>query len=318
MKIGVSGACGQLGSAIVAELAKQCEHQIVGISRTPQNVCGADVVRFADYDRPESLPAAYADLDRLLIIPTSDLRRGYREVQTLTAIDAAVDVNVGHISLLSLAGTREARMPEVWSSHYVAEQWLIRTSSEWSILRANCYAEAFWLEVQALFAEGVIRGLSESRVAFVSREDVARAAAGLLLGNGHAGAIYNATGPVSLSGVERTEIVHAVTGRPFQYDVVPENRFRAILAGMGLSPAFIESMVSVQSCFARGGFDIVTGDVLQLTGRQPLALETALCRVSGFADCGMHEAWAPSRFRRTPDAVPDAAVCRPGNGRVTV
>ncbi len=46
---------------------------------------------------------------------------------------------------------------------------------------------------------GVLPGLGENRVAFVSRDDLAAAAAGIL-GEGDAGAIYNATGPAQLRG----------------------------------------------------------------------------------------------------------------------
>jgi NAD(P)H dehydrogenase (quinone) len=44
------------------------------------------------------------------------------------------------------------------------------------------------------WARSVLTGLSENRAVFVARDDVA-AAAGILIGDGHAGAIYNATGP---------------------------------------------------------------------------------------------------------------------------
>ena len=56
----------------------------------------------------------------------------------------------------------------------------------------NFYAESFVQQAQASLAQGVLTGLAANRVAFVARGDVAAAAAGILIGDGHAGAIYNA------------------------------------------------------------------------------------------------------------------------------
>src|SRR5690554_6513673 len=123
MKIGVSGASGQLGAATVREL-KARGARVVGISRTPKAVQGADEARFGDYDRAESLAAAYAGLDSVLIIPTTDLRPGIRGKQNVTAIDAAVAAGVGRTVFVSSAGTRDVPEPDVWASYYAAEQRL--------------------------------------------------------------------------------------------------------------------------------------------------------------------------------------------------
>jgi hypothetical protein len=68
------------------------------------------------------------------------------------------------------------------------------------------------------FVTGVITGLGEERVAYTSRDDVAAAAAGILLRQGHAGAISNATGPVAVTGAGRAALLlltmwHAIKKR---------------------------------------------------------------------------------------------------------
>src|SRR5476649_776789 len=71
MKIGVSGASGHLGKAVVSELLQRGgSHEVVAISRTPDSVPAPAQGRFGDYDQPENLAKAYAGLDRLLIITT--------------------------------------------------------------------------------------------------------------------------------------------------------------------------------------------------------------------------------------------------------
>ena len=71
----------------------------------------------------------------------------------------------------------------------------------------------------------MLTGLAENRVGFVSRGDAAAAAAGILIGDGHAGAIYNATGPERLSGAERAPVIAEISGEvmravPFDDELV--------------------------------------------------------------------------------------------------
>ena len=272
MRIGVSGASGQLGAATVAELVRRGGHDIVGISRSPERVSAPVEGRLGDYDRPETLAAAYAGLDRLLLIPTSEMAPGRRAGQSL----AAVAAGVGHIVLMSSAGTREAEEPDIYASYWAAEQRLMRAAPRWTILRMNYYAESFLQEAQMSLAGGVLTGLGENRVAFVSREDVAAAAAGLLATEGHAGAIYHATGPASHTGAERAALVAEASGRPFSFLVLPEPVLRQGLEQAGLPAPVVGAVLSIQEKFVQGGFDIVTGDVERLAGRRPRELQDLL------------------------------------------
>lgn len=277
MKIGVSGASGKLGSATIAALQGLASgHGIVGVSRTPEALPSTVEARFGDYDQPDSLASAYAGLDRLLIIPTTDMRPGQRTVQHLAAVDAAVAAGVGHVSLMSSAGTRRAEEPDIWGCYFPAEQRLMRTAGAWSILRMNFYAEAFVQEVRSALDRGAIAGIGDGRVGYVSRDDLARAAAGLLTGDGHDGAIYTGTGPESLSGAERAAVAGAVAGRPLRYVELTEEAFRAALAQAGLPPPIVAVVVSIRTRFAMGGFDIVTGDIERLSGRRPRSLRDVL------------------------------------------
>src|SRR5258708_19037984 len=202
MQIGVSGGRGHSGKAAVAELVQRSGgHEVVGISRTPETITAPAQGRVGDYNQPESLAEAYADLDRLLIIPSLDA--GKRGAQNVAAIDAAVKAGVKHIVFMSAAGARQAEGPVLGTPYWWGEQHLIATAPAWTILRMNFYAESFAQQAQMSLAQGVLTGLAENRVAFVARGDVAAAAAGILIGDGHAGATYNATAPQRLSGAQR-------------------------------------------------------------------------------------------------------------------
>ena len=265
MKIGVSGASGHLGRAVVSELLQRADgHEIVAITRTPETVSGPAQGRFGDYNRPESLAEAYAGLDRLLIIPTLDA--GKRGAQNVAAIDGAVRTGVKHIVFISAAGARQEE-PALGVPYWWGEQRVIATAPAWTILRMNFYAESFVQQAQASLAQGVLTGLAENRVAFVARGDVAAAAAGILIGDGHAGAIYNATGPERLSGAERAALIAEITGRPLAFLAITEKQLRAGLTQAGLPVEVVNIVISIQASFTAGAFDIVTGDIERLGGR---------------------------------------------------
>jgi NAD(P)H dehydrogenase (quinone) len=277
MKIGVSGASGHLGRAVVSELlSRPGGHEVVAITRTPETVSAKAEARFGDYDRPESLAEAYAGLDRLLIITTVDPVPGKRGAQNVAAIDAAVKAGVKHIVFMSAVGTRQEDEPARGASYWRGEQHLIATAPAWTILRMNFYAEAFLQLAQAALGQGALTGLAENQAAFVARDDVAAAAAGILIGDGHAGAIYNATGPERLSGAERAGLIAEITGRPLAFRIITEAQLRAGLTQAGLPAGAVNTVVSIQASFAAGAFDIVTGDVERLGGRPPTPLRDVL------------------------------------------
>ena len=276
MNIGVSGASGKLGQAMVRELqARNKGHKIVAISRTPKNSDGVEG-REGDYDKPGTLATAYAGLDKVILIPTGDLRPGMRGSQNEAAIAAAVAAGVKHIVLLSAAGTREQAEPAIGASYWRGEQALIKSAPQWTILRMNYYAEALADEAKQSAASGALTGLAENKVAFVSREDVAAAAAGIVLTEGHSGAIYNATGAKSYTGAERAGLVSEILGTQIGFAVVPVETLQDGMAQMGLPDFVINTVFCIQQDFAAGAFDVVTGDVEKLAGRPPKDLRDVL------------------------------------------
>ncbi|MFD2426560.1 NAD(P)H-binding protein [Ralstonia solanacearum] len=114
--------------------------------------------RHGDYDRAETLVEAYRGLDRLLLIPSADLRPGVRGRQFTAAIDAAVRAGVPHIVMVSAAGTREMAEPSLGAAYWVGEQHLVRTAARWTILRMNYYAESFAQQVPLSLGPGCCRG----------------------------------------------------------------------------------------------------------------------------------------------------------------
>ncbi|CAN7735075.1 SDR family oxidoreductase [Paenibacillus sp. LjRoot153] len=278
MKIGVNGASGQLGTATVKQLLERAtSHSVVAISRSPEKIeINGVEARFGDYDQPSSLVEAYKGLDRLLLIPSTNLQPGVRAAQNIAAIDAAVAAGVSHIVLMSSAGARNVQKPNIGADYFASEQHLMCKARQWSILRMSYYAEALIAEAQMSLAHGVLTGLTENKVSFVLRDDLAAAAVGLLVGEGHDGAIYTGTGPESLTGAERAGAIAKASGKPLTFVTLPAETLHAQLQQVGLPAEVITAVVSIQQNFSNGDFDIVTGDIEKLSGRPARNLESIL------------------------------------------
>jgi NAD(P)H dehydrogenase (quinone) len=270
MKIGVSGASGKLGQKVLENLLKSAgSHSVVGISRSPQSLAAPIEALRGDYDEPASLAAAYQGIDRLLLIPSADLRPGVRGGQLKAAIDAAQQAGVKHVVLMSAAGTKEADASSIGGAYWTGEQHLIKTASHWTVLRMNYYAESMAEEITMSLGQNVLTGLGDERVAYVSREDLAAAAAGALLSEGHRGAIYSGSGPAIISGPEKAAIVSEILGKPLGYVALTVDQLRASLSQAGLPPFVIDAVVEIKMMFVQGHFDILTSDIERLSGRAP-------------------------------------------------
>ncbi|GAN61631.1 NAD(P)-dependent oxidoreductase [Acetobacter cibinongensis] len=282
MKIGVSGASGQLGSAVVQALAETvAAENLVAISRTPKTD-RTYAGRLGDYDQSETLVAAYQGLDRLLLIPGADLRPGIRSRQMLAAVDAAAQAEVGHVFLLSATGTQREGESAVGAAYWHSEQALIKSAiPAWTILRMSYFSETLVEEVRMSLTAGGLAMLEDSRISFVSRGDVAKAAAAALTSEGHEGAIYQLTGSEALLGEAVCRLVAQQIQRPFALNVMPAEVLRAGLLKTGLPDVVADAVVSMKARQARGAYDIVSGDIVRLTGGTPCSLAEILASIAG-------------------------------------
>ncbi|MCY0385688.1 NAD(P)H-binding protein [Robbsia sp. Bb-Pol-6] len=278
MKIGITGASGRLGGEVWARLrVSAANHALIGLGRKPAASSPATNWRRMDYDRPETLGAAFAGLDRLLLVPTPDLQPGALGRQLCAAIDAAADAGVGHVYLLSAlhaAGTAHAS--DLTRGYTLAEQRLSERCAHATVFRTSFYVETFAAMAKMSIPHGTMFGLAENKVSFISRGDVARSLAGALHADSLPRRHYDLTGPVSVSGAERAGLVAELSGRPMAFAVMSKPQLRDALSRASLPDFIVESLVAMQETFAQGAFDLVTEDVLALTGHAPKPMKAAL------------------------------------------
>ena len=273
MTVGITGAGGHLGMALVrCTLARLPASSIVAVTRNPAKLDefaqqGVQV-RAGDFTQP-GLTDAFQGVERLMIIPTGDLMPGVRIRQHTAAIQAAVAAGVRHMTYISTVSPRPDPNNELLNSHFDTEQALIASGAAWTILRMSVYTDSLLDGAKRAIAAGSYAAVPGAPAAYVVRDDLAAAAAGILATDGHDGLTYHATGPVSVTQPELASAMAKASGKPVAFDAITEAEQHAGLDAAGL-PAFIVNIIAgFQAALRAGAFDLVTGDVERLSGRRP-------------------------------------------------
>jgi NAD(P)H dehydrogenase (quinone) len=286
MKLAISGASGKLGRLTVEELlAKVPVGDIVLTTRTPENLAeyaerGVEV-RFADFDKRESLPDAFAGIDRMIMISASNAT-GRREDQHGAAIAAAVAQGVQHIVFPSMPKVDDPNHPVGLTAEEYrdAEEALAASGTSWTVLRDGPYAELHVVErfKPAIAAGRMAINTGDGTAGFVKKQDVAAALVGVVTDEPgkHAGEIYDISGPELLTFEQVAEKLSAVSGRELEYVEVDDETFAAEARDAGVPPLMVDALTGMGKAVREGYFAVKTDMVQQLTGRKPASLDEVL------------------------------------------
>ena len=282
-RIIVSGASGQLGGLVVeALLARDVPaSDLILVSRTPERLesyaaLGASV-RFGDFTQPDSLRAAYAEGERMLLISVGG-GAGDRPALHKAAIDAAREAGVGYIAYTSYVNVDLIPDSPIAPDHLATEQLLRDSGLAWTMLRNHLYMNGLVEQAATAARSGELRSSvpADSRVAYVTREDCAAAAAAVLFTPGHEYQTYNITGPELIGPREIAETTAAVTGVPVQHIVVNEEDAYRALVDSGVGERVAAAMIGLERELGSPYLQQTSNAVLNLTGRPPMSLRELL------------------------------------------
>lgn len=283
MKLGVTGASGKLARHVLDHLLQRAKpSDTIAVTRTPEKAAdfasrGVEV-RAGDFNDPTGLAAAFAGIDRLLIVPGSDLTPGARPRQHAAAIHAACSAGVRRIAYVSSLGCKPGKEDGILETHWATEQALIGSGAVWTLLRMGPYADSLLDAAKNAVATGVYSALDGAPAAWVVREDIAAAAAGILASDGHDGVTYYATGPGSIAPAEVAALMATIAGKPIRFQPLTAEQQQANLVKAGLPPFLISPILRFQIAARDGVFDLVGGDIGRLSGRRAESLPDFLGR----------------------------------------
>ncbi len=273
----VTGAAGKLGRHVVNLLLEQGGNTVIATSRDPSKLSdlaarGAGTRR-ADFDDPASLEAAFAGVDRVLIISTDALGiPGKRLTQHTNAVDAAKAAGVKEVVYTSMPNPETAAV--LFAPDHLGTENAIKASGMgYTILRNAWYQENLLHSLPAAFASGNWYTASgDGATPYIAHDDCARAAAAAL-SKPSGNKTLNITGPELLTPDDIAAIAHDMLGKPLNVVKVTDEQLAEGLKHAGLPDFLIPTFVSFDTATRKGDFNLKSNDYETLTGRKPTPIK---------------------------------------------
>ncbi|RAY14256.1 SDR family NAD(P)-dependent oxidoreductase [Actinomadura craniellae] len=250
--IAVLGGRGKTGRRVAARLGD--------LGRPVRAVSRSTPLRF-DWDDQDTWAAVLDGAEAVYLVPPTE-HLDMSVVGTFTARAAAAGVR--RLVSLSYRGADHAGEPP--------EERAVRESGiDWTILRPAWFDQNF---SEDIFLEPVRAGrlefpAGEGREAFVDADDIADVAVAALTGPGHAGEIYEISGPEPISLRTAASLIGRETGREITYTPIEPADFTAAMTAQGY-PSEVAAMVTgLLGAIAGGAGDHVSDGVQRALGREP-------------------------------------------------
>ena len=265
----VTGATGTVGSEVVRLLVALGDRPRV-FARDPATAhrrFGEHAEYVAgDLDRPETLEAGLAGVDRMFLITTQSTRQVDWESH---AIGEAARAGVRHVVKVSVFRADEHSPLQIARQHGQAEQALERSGLAYTIVRPVFFMQ----NLLGMVRNGAIyTAAGDGRVAMVDARDVAAVAVAALTSRGDEGRIYTLTGPETLSFDDVAETLSGKTGGQIRHVRVPPDAVGHALQQTGVESWFADDMAKLHGMLAGGYEDVVTEDACTVTGSRPRTL----------------------------------------------
>lgn len=256
---GVIGATGKTGSRIADRLE--------GDGRRVRRLARGTSPAF-DWTAPEGWVTALQGVDRLYVAFVPDLAVEGSAAAVSQLVDVASAAGVERLVLLSGRGEDGAR---------AAEDIVLASPVDATIVRASWFSQNF---TEGMLAESVAAGYvavpAGDRVEpFVDVDDVADVAVEALAGSGHAGRVYEVTGPELLGFVDAAALLTETRGHPVAYLPVSLEEFHAaVVEDAGLAAA--DMLTDLCREVFDGRNESLGNGVQQALGREPRSLRDVI------------------------------------------
>jgi NAD(P)H dehydrogenase (quinone) len=279
MKIGITGATGQLGHIIIEKLKEKISAEnIVALVRSPQKAKGLGVeTREFDYNKPEQLPGALAGIDKLLLISGSEI--GKRIQQHTNVIEAAKSAGVKLIAYTSLlrADTSSLILAD---EHFGTEDVLKKSGIPFVLLRHGWYTENYTGSLANVIALGTLYGSSaDGKISSATRNDFAEAAVTVLTSEGHEGKVYELAGDETFTMGDFAEEISRQSGKNIPYVNLPEQEYAQVLEKAGMPEGVARFLANTHISTAKGDLFDDGHQLSKLIGRPTTSLAKAISDV---------------------------------------
>ena len=265
----VTGAGGRVGQEVVRSLLEQdypeirtAVHRPTASMTLPAHLETVSI----EYDNPLSIRAALQGAEKLFwVTPGGSSQAQY----TQTMVEQARACGVRHIVKLGALGCDAEPIYGADRQCWASEQTIAQSGIDHTFLRASWFNQ--------IFTDGDLRDqinighvyvmFCAGRAGWVDCRDVGRAAAQVLLGEGHQGLTYNLTGPDLLSFCDISNIMSDVAGRDVEFIALAESVVRHMFRHEDRDT--LEARIGNFHKLSAGHLAYVTADLFRLTGQRP-------------------------------------------------
>jgi len=270
-RILVTGATGQVGSAVIAALRGidgiAIRAGVRDVATETATWSGDAHVQTVDFDflDPASQDAALADCDSLFLLRPPQLNTDFADV-----IARAQRHGVKHIVFLSVQGAENNR----FVPHHKIERRLVSSGVPYTMLRPAYFMQNFTSTLldELVRRHRIFLPAGNARFTIVDVGDIARVAAKVLTQPGaqHHGQAYTLTSSTPLTFREMAAKLTAGLSTPITYVSPSPWRFYRTLQRDGREPGLILVMLLLHLLPRFTGTPPVTRTVAELTGRAPI------------------------------------------------
>ncbi|MCQ4120549.1 NAD(P)H-binding protein [Rhodococcus tibetensis] len=215
-----------------------------------------------DWDDEDTWEPALAGITSVYIAYYPDLAVPGAAAVVENFTETAVAAGAQRLVLLSGRGETEAER---------SEQVVQKSGVEWTILRSSWFSQNFSesFMVDALRTGTLALPVDGVLEPFVDADDLADIAVAALTEDGHAGELYEVTGPRLMSFADAVADISGATGRDFRYATTTSEDYAALLAEEGLPADAIGLLAYLFEEVLDGRNAYLTDGVERALGRAP-------------------------------------------------
>jgi uncharacterized protein YbjT (DUF2867 family) len=271
----VTGATGNVGSEAVRLLTGR-RQPVRALVRSPGT---AENAVTGDFDRPETLDAAMAGIDTVLLVSPAV------PAQEIAVVDSAARNGVAHIVKVSSKASPDSPVDRRRGQARI-EEHLLASGLAYTLLRPNAYMQnLFALAPMVRQTRGFVMSAGDGQVGMIDARDVAAAAAAIVAAPApHASKTYWLTGPDLVTYDDVAKALTDALGYPVEYRRIPPDEHREMMIRAGLPEPVATSNAQAFGLIAQGDAAWLSDDVESLTGSRPRDLRTFIAdNVRAFA-----------------------------------
>jgi NAD(P)H dehydrogenase (quinone) len=279
----VTGAGGKTGKAVIKALVARgaAVRALVrnAAHETALRAIGAHDVVIGAMDDPAALSRATNGVQAIYHICPNVSPHEIAFAKAL--VTAAIHSGVARLVYHSVLHPQIEAMPHHWNKLRV-EELLFASTLDITILQPTAYMQNSLAEWDRMASQGIYRVPYpiETRLSLVDLDDVAEAAASVLINSGHSGATYELVGTPPLSQIEIAEAFGQALRKPVRAEAETVEAWDQRARRAGIDDPSRETLTKMFRAYARDGLKGNPNVLGWLLGRPPTSFAAFAARVA--------------------------------------